>query len=341
MKRSIISMLLVTILLLCSCGSAGPSPVPSRDAAALYDYFIRDAAEVTVTDGTVTFTDAAGVTMTLDKQPQSVAILYSSLTTLWYECGGVASGTVGGDSAAEVYLEYIGRDVTEDPQVATLALNAAGSSWSVESIIASRPDLIICSTAMNGYGTIAAPAAAADIPVVAADYDDLCDYLKWFYVFCNLNSQPELWDIVAMPVLEQVIETVCSVPDTAPRVFCMFAKSKGLQANTSGTVVGQMISQLGGINIADGTDTAAERIDVNLEAVYAADPDVIVIQCHAEPEEARQTVERVLGDDPLWLSLRAVREGRVFYLDKSLFHNKPNRRFAEAYALLAELMYTP
>jgi len=50
-------------------------------------------------------------------------------------------------------------------------------------------------------------------------------------------------------------------------------------------------------------------------------------------------VERLVGGSPVWQSLDAVKAGRVFYLDKTLFHNKPNRRFAEAYAMLAEMLY--
>ena len=38
-------------------------------------------------------------------------------------------------------------------------------------------------------------------------------------------------------------------------------------------------------------------------------------------------------------SLSAVKNGKVYYLEKSLFHNKPNSRFAEAYKVLAQYLY--
>ena len=83
----------------------------------------------------------------------------------------------------------------------------------------------------------------------------------------------------------------------------------------------------------------AERIPVNLETVYAADPDVIVVQCHSDAASAKRIVEETYGDNAVWKKLRAVREGRVYYLDKSLFHNKPNSRFGEAYRTLADILY--
>ena len=119
-----------------------------------------------------------------------------------------------------------------------------------------QPDLIICSTAMSGYSTISEPAAAANVPVIAVSYNDFSDYLKWFKVFCNLNGQPELWDSVAVPALEQVCDILASVPEEGnPSVFVMFAGSDSLQANTGNTVVGAMVDQLGATNIVDSWDT--------------------------------------------------------------------------------------
>lgn len=83
----------------------------------------------------------------------------------------------------------------------------------------------------------------------------------------------------------------------------------------------------------------AERLTINLETVFAADPDIIIVQCHAGTDAAKAQVEETYGSNPVWQSLSAVRNGKVFYLEKTLFHNKPNSRFAEAYQKLAEILY--
>ena len=121
----------------------------------------------------------------------------------------------------------------------------------------------------------------------------------------------------------------------------MFSSADTLQANTSGTVVGGMISAMNAKNIVDAWDGAAdaERLDINLETVFAADPDIILVQCHAGTEDAMALVETLYGDNPVWQSLSAVKNGKVYYLEKSLFHNKPNSRFAEAYKVLAQYLY--
>lgn len=307
--------------------------------------FLKSANEVVVTEDSVTFTDASstdGSTVTIKKNPGKVINLYGSLTTLWYEAGGTVFGCIGGSSTQSLYTEYIGRDITEDEGVTVVANSLAGSKWNMESILSYQPDLLICSTAMSGYKTVKAPAESANVPVIAIEYNDFSDYLKWFKVFCNLTGHTELWDSVAMKALNDVVDVLCEIPDgNAPHVFSMFADSKSLQANTSLTVVGGMISTMKAKNIVDDWEntTNADKLTINLETVLAANPDIIVVQCHGDADAAKKQVEDTYGDNPIWLSLNAVKNGKVFYLEKTLFHNKPNSRFAEAYQKLAEILY--
>ena len=310
--------------------------------AELRAKFLEKADQVTVEADSVTFEDASSETVTIQKNPQKTVNLYGSFTTLWYEAGGTVEGCIGGDSAITLYQEYIGRDITQDEGVTVVATSSSGKKWDVESIVALQPDLIICSTAMSGYSTIQTPAEAAGIPVIAMSYNDFSDYLKWFKVFCNLNSQEELWDTVAMPALDSVVEILAKCPtEDTPRVFSMFSGAESLQANTTNPVVGEMIEEMNAVNSVDEWENAsgAERLDINLETVYAADPDIIVVQCHAGAEVAQQQIQEAYGENPVWQSLRAVQEGQVYYLEKELFHNKPNSRFAEAYQKLAEILY--
>lgn len=323
--------------------TAAEEAARAAEAEALRQTFLAKANEVTVTDDAVTFTDGSGNgAITVKKNPQKTVNLYSSFTTLWYEAGGTVIGCIGGSSATTLYKDYIGRDITADSGVTTVATSAAGKKWDVETILALKPDLIICSTAMSGYSTIQAPAAAANIPVVVMEYNDFSDYLKWFKVCCNLTGNADLWDSVAMAALDEVVDVLMSCPEeNNPTVFSMFSGSDALEANTSNTVVGGMITAMNATNIVDTWEntTAAERLDINLETVYAANPDIIVIQCHAGVDAAKELVEKLYGSNPVWQSLTAVKEGRVYYLEKNLFHNKPNSRFAEAYTTLAGYLY--
>ena len=338
MKRTCV---LLSVFLLCFPVGCGESDSLVYEKEALASEFLSLADEVIIGEDGVSFTDGTGQAWTVASAPERVYSLYASFTTLWYEAGGTVAGCIGGALAKEAYFDAIGRDVSEDEGMTILSEYTLASKWNVEGIVAGKPDLILCSTAMNGYATIAPPAEALGIPVIAVDYDDFKDYLKWFKVFCNLTERPDLWESVALPALEEVVELLLELPKESPSVLCLFSGSVSLQANLSTTVLGGMIKSLHADNVADGFYNAsgATRLPVNLETVYAADPDLILVQCHASEEENRLLVEREYGDNPVWNALSAVREGRVYYLEKKLFHNKPNRRFAEAYRTLAEILY--
>ena len=77
-----------------------------------------------------------------------------------------------------------------------------------------------------------------------------------------------------------------------------------------------------------------------MEAIVAADPDVILVTTMGDEEKAVANFEDTLQADPAWRSLRAVQDGRVYMLDKALFHYKPNERWAESYETLADILYT-
>ena len=300
MLKRIISALLCGCLmtvtaLTSSCQSANnDSDTPDNQSddkvSALRQEFLAEADKVIVNEDSVTFTDASGdgsTEITISKNPEKVVNLYASFTTLWYEAGGTVIGCIGGDSSVALYNEYIGRDITQDEGMTIAATSSSGKKWDTETIISLDPDLIICSTAMSGYSTIQAPAEAADIPLIAVSYNDFADYLKWFKVFCNLTGHPELWESVALKTLDEVVNVLASCPtENNPTVFAMFSGADSLQANTSNTVVGQMITMMNATNITDswGDTSGAERLDINLETVFASDPTLSSYSATPEPK---------------------------------------------------------
>jgi len=333
--------LLVLVLVYPTTGCEHQMETSKTNYTNLRNYFLQEADQVLITQTSVIFTEnGTNTVLEIHKNPAITISLYPSLTTLWYEAGGSVAGTIGGSSAADLYTETIGRDITADTGVSTLATSPAARKWDIESIFALQPDLILCTTAMQGFSTLAGPASAAGVPLVAVEYNDFQDYLKWFKVFCHLTGHPELWEQVALPVLEQVVSILANLPaNTSPKVLSVFTDTNSLQANTENTVLGEMLSLMHAVNIANAPSQGITHIPIQLESVYEADPDYILIQCHRGTDIARQIIEDTYGQHPVWQSLRAVREGKVYYLDKTLFHNKPNARYAEAYLQLAQILY--
>ena len=326
-------------------GTSGTPDTPDAPAEGadpqMVEYYLGKANEVAVTDTHVTFThDGTGEEISIEKGPKNVAVLFGSLTCLWYEAGGTVQLAVGGKSATSLYKEQIGRDITQDEGVTVVTESSSGTSWDVEKIIGGKPDLIVCSTGMKGYSTISGPAEAAGIPVIGINYDGVQDYLKWFKVFCNLNGQPQLWDDIAQATAEDIMEVVAKVPqaETAPTAIILVMSSDVLKAYTYGSQPGVMLKELGGVNLVDpGSEGAATSVEINLEDIYALDPDIIFMSEFGDT--GLHTLEDMFGADPVWQELRAVKNNRVIALEKALFHNKANKNYNESYRTMAQYLY--
>ena len=307
----------------------------------IIEYYMAKANEVVVTDTHVTFTDDSGRgEISIEKNPKNAAILYPSFTCLWYETGATAPLIIGGKSGIELYNEQIGRDITKDEGVTVVSDSSSGGSWDVEAIIAYKPDLIVCSMGMKGYSTIGSAAEAANIPVIAIQYDHVQDYLKWFKVFCNINGHPKAWEAVANATAEKIIEIVSKVPAdaVAPKVAILGVVSGKLRAYGTEAAAGTILNELGGINVFDDGSAPFESVDIDLEQLYAAAPEIILINQRGDKGATEEQLMEIVGGNAVWEGLDAVKKG-IIYLDKGLFHNKPNHCYEESYQTMAKILY--
>jgi iron complex transport system substrate-binding protein len=78
---------------------------------------------------------------------------------------------------------------------------------------------------------------------------------------------------------------------------------------------------------------------LEMEALVAADPDVIVaMPCGFDLARTRAEMAP-LEARPEWQALRAVREGRVFLTDGNQFFNRPGPRLVDSLRILAEILH--
>lgn len=333
--------LILTLILTLSSAAFAETTFFDLDHDGLVEYYLAEANEVIVNEDSVTFTDDSDRgEITIAKNPQNAAILYGSLACLWVEAGGTVQIGIGGKSNTTLYTEQLGRDLALDEGITIISESNGGKQWDIESIIAAKPDLIVCSMSMAGWETIGGPAQAAGIPIIGIQYDSVQDYLKWFKVFCNLSGRPELWDEIANATAERIIDVVEQVPEleNPPRVLILRAsmKSYGNDCQT-----GQVVWELGGVNVveSDPINGMTDSVELGMEEIYALDPDIIVIPCTDAPGETESYMEELVGKDPVWNDLRAVKEGTVYFIEKGLFHNKPNKDYRKAYEAMFGYLY--
>jgi RND family efflux transporter MFP subunit len=124
-----------------------------------------------------------------------------------------------------------------------------------------------------------------------------------------------------------------------PRVFLAYGERETYTAGP-GTFPDQLIHEAGGRNIA--YDVNGDWVELSLETLAERDPQVILLP--GEPSApVEPTGEALLADyraDPLWGRLTAVREGRVYVIDNTLF-NIPGPRLTQALLSLADTLHPP
>ena len=98
-----------------------------------------------------------------------------------------------------------------------------------------------------------------------------------------------------------------------------------------------MLADLGCVNIADSDKTLLENLSV--ESIISREPyRIFVVVMGDDTEAAKNKLSSVMEENPAWGELEAVKENRLYFMDKRLFNLKPNARWAEAYEQLVEIL---
>lgn len=318
MKR--LCLLLVLLLALPACGAAAE---PAGSAGP--------GEPVELTAGKpVSFTDDLGQEFELEP-PQRVAAMIGSFADIWCLAGGRDTLIA---AAGDAWTSF---DLGLREDAADLG---AVKEPNLEVLLAAEPDLILASVNTAADLELKEPLARAGIPAAYFEVDCFDDYLRMLEACARLTRQPERYKTYGEDVRAQVDAAVARQDGSAPRVLYVRASGSGCKAKGSeGSVLGEMLAELGCVNIADGGGLLE---NLSLEGIIAGDPDYIFAVLQASDvhvEKARASLEAALLSNPAWGTLRAVREGRFITLDHKLYNLKPNARWGEAYEGLADILY--
>ena len=303
----------LVLFTLCLCLLWGCAAVPSPTEAEGYR-----------------FTDDLGRTVTV-RNPQRVASLLGSFADVWMLAGGSLC------AAAEDAWEDFGLELED-------AVNLGGAhSPSLELLLSAAPDFVLASASTASNLEMRETLEVAGIAVAYFDVDNFEDYLHMLDICTDITGRKDLYDqngtqlqTQIRAIKEQYAQE--DIPREQRTVLLLRAASGFVKAKGStGTILGEMLADLGCINIADSDSSLLENLSV--EAVIRAQPyHIFVVTMGSNTEAAKACLYSMLGENPAWGSLDAIREGRMYIMDKALFNLKPNERWAEAYQKLYETL---
>ena len=186
------------------------------------------------------------------------------------------------------------------------------------------------------------------IPEIIEDAGNTCvteilsneDYLRMLEICTGITGRQDLLEENGISVQEQISRVLQQAEKrgTAPTVLCLRASASLITVkNSEDNVLGAMLKSLGCVNIADSETSLLENLSI--ERILQLDPDYIFIAQRGDDREGMiQNVEAMMQENPAWLQLTAVKEGKVYYMDKNLYNLKPNHRWGEAYEKLEAIL---
>lgn len=278
----------------------------------------------------ITFTDDTGAELTVPEKPGTVAVLTSSLADLWITAGGTVDITVG---------ETVERGFVSDDVI--LVDDGAGKTIDLERLIAAKPDFVLYAADLAGQAECAEALRGAGIPAAGFSVESFGDYLNLLKIATTILDTPGAYETYGTEVEEKVNSLIAGAKAQSEQPDILFVRAGSSARYTKAKTAENhfacaMLKELGTFNIAEKAPILLDGLST--EEILLSDPDFIFYTTMGD-ESAGTAYMESLTADPVWSTMTAVKEGRVFLLPKDLFQYKPNSRWEEAYAYLINLLY--
>lgn len=281
-----------------------------------------------------TFTDDTGAEVVV-KNPQRVVACMGSFASVWELAGGTLVGA-SDDSFTLSNYELVSKDVQKVGDF---------SSLNLESIIALEPDFVIMTSASGGRGgdsnqtDLKAALESSGIAVASFQVTTFDDYLRMLRTCCDITGRDDLYQQNGQVTADKVAAIKAQVPaGEAPTALVLTTYSGGTRVQSSSTMTGSMLSDLGVKNLADENPSLLK--DFSLESVIEMNPDYLfVVPMGNDNAAAMKALEDQTAANPAWSTLSAVQNGTYLTLDPHLFQYKPNERWDQSYQALYDALY--
>ena len=310
MKRSVFLLILIGSLFLTGCGAPAAPAVSTQSS-----------------ETAVTFTDALGRSVTVDS-PRRVACLIGSFADIWCLAGGKEQLVAAAD---DTWTQF-------DLGLSDEVVNLGGvKEPNLELLLAAQPDLVIASSNTGAQVELLDSFEEMGLNVAYFMVASFDEYLEMLKLCTRITGREENYQRYGSELLAQVDAARAKADGSAPRVLYVRATGSSCKVkNSRDSVLGEMLADLGCVNIAD----SGLLEELSMEVILQEDPDhIFVVLQGSDPSKAEALLEKTLLSNPAWTMLTAVKEGRFHVTDPDLYNLKPNERWGEAYEKLSDILY--
>ncbi|ARU06514.1 ABC transporter substrate-binding protein [Comamonas serinivorans] len=244
--------------------------------------------------------DALGREVRLPAPAQRIVTIFSSNTEL-VSALGLAGRIVG----VEDYTRY-------PPEVLGLPKVGGRLGFSVDAVVAQRPDLVIVTPARQAAHQLVAPMERIGVPIVVLLSRSLAEVVDNLRLVARATGVPDRGQALAA-ALEARLQRVDAATAGAPRPRALLITGRMgngmLLVARPDTYTGEAVVRAGARHALPGLGTLAQ---VSPEAALAADPDLLLF---AGTQAALDELLRLPG----WRDARAVRRQRALTVSRAEF----------------------
>ena len=282
--------------------------------------------------------DGAGVGSSLyvPADPKRVTMLSSSSINMWVNLGGGEKVTAVGkfsDVEKNIYAR-LNKDA--------IYLGAYAYK-SIETIVATQPDLVIMSGFENSQNTLGEFLQKENIPLLTMPCRTIEDTYTELRLYGRLIGRQELAEENIARIKKNIqINYEKYKKDNPAKVLLVFGTASSFAMFTPETRQGEMLELAGGVNIVEKNNAplGSKYVPLSLEYIALKDPDFVFFINHGRADVMEKKTREALAENSAWNTIRAVKEGRVYVLDPALYITNPGLKTDYAIKYLSEILYS-
>ena len=169
-------------------------------------------------------------------------------------------------------------------------------------------------------------------------YSDFVNSIKQLGV--EINREDEAKKLVN-EIEASVTKALEKKGDQSPTVAVIFGAGENFMLATDTSYLGDLVKTLGATNITsklDG-DMSSAYVQFSLEQILAENPDYVLRFAHGNIEQTKKMFDEAFDANDAYQELDAVKSGKVYDLDPTIFNVSANLEITTAIETLGEIFY--
>ena len=262
-----------------------------------------DTSSIPQVQKSITLTDQAGRTVTLEKEAQTIVSCYY-ITTYATMVLGISDRVIGLEKKADSRPIYhlAAPALLEKPQVGTL------KEFNVEATAALKPDLVLMPKKLSNHADTLTELGIPVLVVNPESQELMEEMLNLIAKACGVEEKAEK---LISYYDSQLSHMAKLAKGSEPKSVYMAGNSSYLSTAPSGMYQSNLISLAGGENAVQRLE-GDYWIEVSYETIIAANPQVIIIPCNAN-----YTAADILADEHL-KDVTAVKNKAVYQMPQKI-----------------------